>query len=172
MATSNRPVHASYAPSSATAVEVSTCLSDDDVFHLLQTFRRRETIRYLLHENGSVRMRDIAEHVAAEEHGTTVADLTSTQRQRVYIPLYQSHLPKLDEAGVIEYDKARGLVRPTDDLQLFRPSLEAPTIPLRKRISKERTVRGTAISRITLRRSPRASVSCSYSQWGNCRFPG
>ncbi len=55
-------------------------------------------------------MRDVAEQVAAWEHETTVEDLTSTQRQRVYIPLYQSHLSKLDEAGLIEYQQNRGIV--------------------------------------------------------------
>lgn len=55
-------------------------------------------------------MRDVAERVAAWEHDTTVEQLTSTQRQRVYIPLYQSHLTKLDNAGVIEYQQNRGIV--------------------------------------------------------------
>lgn len=107
----------------------STALSPDETFHILQTFRRRESIRYLLREDGPVKMRDIAEHVAAREHETTVADLTSAQRQRVYIPLYQSHLPKLDSAGVIEYDKPRGIVRPTERLESFRPYLDAATSP-------------------------------------------
>ncbi|WP_449406475.1 DUF7344 domain-containing protein [Natronorubrum sulfidifaciens] len=95
------------------------------MFHLLQTNRRRDTIRYLLElDDESVRMRDIAEHVAALEHETTVRELTSAQRQRVYIPLYQSHLPKLDKKGVIEYNKSRGIVRSTDRLEIFRPHLE------------------------------------------------
>ncbi len=94
------------------------------IFHILQTSRRRETIRYLLDNDGPVRMRDIAEHVAALEHDTTVRKLESTQRQRVYIPLYQSHLPTLEEEGIIEYDKSRGIVRPTDQLELFRPYLD------------------------------------------------
>ncbi|WP_137288960.1 DUF7344 domain-containing protein [Natronorubrum halophilum] len=127
MVPTNLSTHTSSVPSSATPAEASSTLSSDDVFHLLQTFRRRETIRYLLCKDGPVRMGDVAEHVAAQEHDTTVADLTSAQRQRVYIPLYQSHLPKLDKAGIIDYDKPRGIVRPTDDLQLFRPYLEAAT---------------------------------------------
>ena len=109
--------------------KTSAALSLDETFHILQTFRRRESIRYLLREDGPVKMRDVAEHVAAREHETTVAELTSAQRQRVYIPLYQSHLPKLDTAGVIEYDKPRGIVRPTERLESFRPYLEAATSP-------------------------------------------
>lgn len=85
-------------------------LAEDEIFHLLQNERRRLVLRYLRDTEGPVRMRDVAEQVAAWEHETTVEELTSTQRQRVYIPLYQSHLTKLDEAGVIDYQKNRGIV--------------------------------------------------------------
>ncbi|WP_138798456.1 hypothetical protein [Halostella sp. PRR32] len=85
-------------------------LTEDQIFHLLQNERRRNVLRYLQGEDGTVRMRDIAEQVAAWEHDTTVKALTSKQRQRVYIPLYQSHLPKLDEEGIIEYNQSRGIV--------------------------------------------------------------
>ncbi|WP_226040731.1 hypothetical protein [Natrinema sp. DC36] len=84
--------------------------SKDDVFHLLQNERRRMVLRYLRGSDGPVRMRDVAEQVAAWEHDTTVEELTSTERQRVYIPLYQSHLSKLDEAGLIDYQQNRGIV--------------------------------------------------------------
>lgn len=84
--------------------------SKDDIFHLLQNERRRLVLRYLRGTEGPVRMRDVAEQVAAWEHDTTVEELTSTERQRVYIPLYQSHLSKLDEVGVIDYQQNRGIV--------------------------------------------------------------
>lgn len=89
-------------------------LGDDEVFHLLQARRRRLVLRYLRDCEGSETMRDVAEQVAAWEHDTTLAALTSAERQRVYIALYQTHLPKLDEAGVIEYNQSRGIVDPTD----------------------------------------------------------
>lgn len=100
-------------------------LTQDEIFHILQTNRRRDVIVYLLEKNEPVKMGDIAEIIAADEHETTVAELTSTQRQRVYIPLYQTHLPKLDEKGVIAYNKSRGIVRPAEGLETFRRYLEA-----------------------------------------------
>lgn len=126
------PLRSSGSPFSESQSDKSQELDQDDTFHLLQTNRRRESIRYLLdHEDkGAVRMRDIAEHIAAQEHDTTVRQLTSTQRQRVYIPLYQSHLPKLDKKGIIEYEKSRGIVRPGDRLEEIRPYLEVQ--PLHK----------------------------------------
>ena len=89
-------------------------LSKDKIFHLLQTPRRRHVLRYLKDHEGTIEMRDIAEQVAAWENDITVQELTSDQRQRVYIPLYQSHLPKLDEEGIIEYNQSRGTVTRTE----------------------------------------------------------
>lgn len=121
----DRRSSSSGAPSEDAADDDPEPLSPDEIFHILQTNRRRDAISYLLDREGPVKMGEIAEHVAAKEHDTTVAELTSSQRQRVYIPLYQSHLPKLDKKGVIEYDKPRGIVRPTDRLEIFRPFIEA-----------------------------------------------
>lgn len=84
--------------------------SKDDIFHILQNERRRNVLRFLADVNGQVEMRDVAEQVAAWEHDTTVESLTSVERQRVYIALYQSHLPKLDKMGVIDYNQSRGIV--------------------------------------------------------------
>ena len=99
-------------------------LTQDDIFHLLQTPRRRYVLRYLKTHEGPVEMRDIAEQVAAWENDTTVEALTSGERQRVYIPLYQSHLPKLDEEGVVEYDQSRGTVERTELANRFDRYLE------------------------------------------------
>ncbi len=87
-------------------------LPKDDLFHLLQNSRRRAVLRYLRGREGPVRMRDVAEQVAAWENDTTVAALRSDERQRVYVALYQSHLDTLADAGVIEYDKSRGVLEP------------------------------------------------------------
>ncbi|WP_408958828.1 hypothetical protein [Natrinema sp. 74] len=98
------------ADTEADCASEESAFSKDEIFHLLQNERRRLVLRYLRGTEGPVRMRDVAEQVAAWEHNTTVEDLTSTQRQRVYIPLYQSHLSKLDDAGLIEYQQNRGIV--------------------------------------------------------------
>lgn len=88
-------------------------LSTDQTFHLLQTRRRRDALWYLKQHDGPVEMSDMAEQVAAWEYDTTVPELHSNQRQRVYIGLYQTHLPKLDKAGVIDYNQSRGIVERT-----------------------------------------------------------
>ncbi|WP_049972109.1 DUF7344 domain-containing protein [Haladaptatus cibarius] len=101
-------------------------LSRDKIFHILQTQRRRDALRYLKDTDGPIEMRDLAEQVAAWENDTTVRKLSSNERQRVYIALYQSHLPKLDNEGIIDYNKSRGIVERGPLADQFDPYLNAP----------------------------------------------
>ncbi len=110
-------------------------LSKDDLFHLLQNERRRRVLEFLQDTDGAVDMREIAEQVAAWENETTVAALDSNERQRVYIALYQSHLPKLDGAGVLSYNQERGIVKRTplaDQLDAYLNVEPAPQAPRSK----------------------------------------
>jgi len=100
-------------------------LPHDVVFHILQNERRRYVLKYLQGRDEPVRMCDVAEQVSAWEHDTTVEQLTSKQRQRVYIPLYQNHLTKLDEEGVIDYNQSRGIVERNPIADQFDPYLDA-----------------------------------------------
>lgn len=124
---------------STETVDDHLSLSKDDLFHLLQNGRRRAILRYFaVHpEQEEFNMRTVAEAIAAWENETTVELLTSNQRQRVYIALYQSHLPKLDDYGVIEYNQSRGLIVPTPLTALFEPYLEKEfdAAPLDQRIT-------------------------------------
>lgn len=85
-------------------------LSSDVVYSLLADKRRRYTLHYLKQRREPVPVREIAEQVAAWENGKPVDEITSQERKRVYIALYQSHLPTLDKEGVVEYDPDRGVV--------------------------------------------------------------
>ena len=106
--------------------EETTDLDADEVYHLLQNERRRNVLKYLRGREGPVQMRDIAEQVAAWEHDTTVQALMSDQRQRVYIALYQAHLPKLDKEGIIDYNQSRGIVEKNPAAQELIAHLEQP----------------------------------------------
>lgn len=85
-------------------------LSLDVVFELLHVSRRRDVLRYLEENNGTAALDELAEFIAAKENGIEEWELSSSQRKRVYIGLYQCHLPKMDDAGVIDYDQPRGTV--------------------------------------------------------------
>lgn len=92
-------------------------LSQEEVFDLLSSPRRRFVLYYLRGADEPIELGELANEVAAWENETEVSELTSQQRKRVYVSLYQTHIPKLEEFGVIDYDPESGLVRPTDQVQ-------------------------------------------------------
>jgi DNA-binding transcriptional ArsR family regulator len=85
-------------------------LSKDLVFTMLSNQRRRHVIHYLKQRGEQVTVRDLSRQVAAWENGVGVEQLDYKQRKRVYTSLHQTHLPKLDDAGIVEYDRDRGTV--------------------------------------------------------------
>lgn len=99
-------------------------LSLDVMFELLKNKRRRDLLRYLEEEDDVVSMSDLAEHVAAIENDVPEAQLSSQQRKRVYVALYQCHLPILDRADVVKFNKPRGLIERTPRADQLQPYLE------------------------------------------------
>jgi hypothetical protein len=87
-----------------------TELSLDYVFEILKNERRRRVLSYLRTHDERVTLSDLAEHIAALENDTDVASITSSQRKRVYVGLYQCHLPKMDDMGVVDFNQNRGIV--------------------------------------------------------------
>lgn len=88
-------------------------LTLDEAFGLLQNGRRRTVVRQL-RSTPETTIGDLAERVAAEEYDTTREQIRSEDRKRVYIALYQSHLPALADAGVVTYDSNSGHVERLD----------------------------------------------------------
>jgi hypothetical protein len=85
-----------------------------DLFSVLNNRRRRDVIRCLRREETEMALRDICEVIAAWENDTTRADVDYKERKRVYTSLYQNHLPKMVDAGIVEHDEETSTVRLTD----------------------------------------------------------
>ncbi|MFC6976838.1 hypothetical protein ACFQL1_22450 [Halomicroarcula sp. GCM10025709] len=96
----------------------------DLIFEVLKNSRRREAIQYLREQDQRVSLGELAEHIAAIENDTTTKQLTSSQRKRVYVGLYQCHLPKMDDVGVVDFNQDRGHVTLTEQVQYFEPYLD------------------------------------------------
>lgn len=89
----------------------SDVLTSDDIFEILSNHRRRMVLHFLQEREGAIQVKQLAEAVAAMENGVAVEELTSQQRKRVYVSLYQTHLPKMAEKSLIDYDRDEGTVR-------------------------------------------------------------
>lgn len=96
-------------PSDETATDE---LSLDIIFEMLRNRRRQLVLEYLREHDETVTIGELAEHIAAIENDTTVRQLNAQQRKRVYIGLYQCHLPKMDDVDVIEFNQSRGRIAP------------------------------------------------------------
>ncbi|WP_276256501.1 DUF7344 domain-containing protein [Halomontanus rarus] len=102
----------------------------DDVFKILSNQRRRYVIAHLDNsDDNRFRVRDLTDQVAAWENDVSIQEVTYKERKRVYTSLYQSHLPKMDNLGIIRYDQSRGIVerlQTIDQLGTYLDSLDSP----------------------------------------------
>ncbi|MCY4732608.1 hypothetical protein KY092_18875 [Natronomonas gomsonensis] len=98
----------------------------DETFRMLSNHRRRQVLLYL-QENGSAAVGELAEHIASIENRKPVTAVSSRERKRVYIALHQSHLSKMAEAGIIEYNKNRGTVSSTPNVDRLCRMVSDPT---------------------------------------------
>jgi hypothetical protein len=89
-------------------------VSVENAAESLSAARRRLTILIVDEYDGSLDAGRLAEAIAAVETEQRMAELTSQDRKRVYISLYQHHLETLDDAGAIVYEDRSKKVHPTD----------------------------------------------------------
>jgi hypothetical protein len=85
-------------------------LSDDVIFDIMSNRRRRFVLRYLHDEQSPAQLTDIATELAADESNTAPDQVDKQARKRAYVSLYQTHIPRLAEVGVVEYDDETGEV--------------------------------------------------------------
>lgn len=86
-------------------------ITQDLAYDILSSSRRRFVISALRSEGGTMELNELSERLAAWENDTRVEDLTDQQIKRIYVSLYQTHIPKLSEAGVVSYDQQTGQIR-------------------------------------------------------------
>lgn len=94
--------------SRASGAETTT----DGLQEALRNLRRRYVVYYLNRHGGAVQVDELAQGIAAWEGGD--GEVTPAHRKSVYSALHQTHLPKLQAAGVVEYDADRSLVATSD----------------------------------------------------------
>lgn len=94
---------------------IEETISPVDLFELLGNQRRLLVIRYLslYEERSSVEVRHLARIIRGIELEKPPRQVSSSDYESAYNGLIQTHLPKLAEYGVVEYDDSRKLLSPT-----------------------------------------------------------
>jgi hypothetical protein len=100
-------------------------LIDTDIHDILCNQRRRHALDHLRRRREVVSLSELADVVAQRETGqpTPPADL----RQSVYNSLHQSHIPRLEREGVVEYDRESNELRLTESAREVEVYMEVFT---------------------------------------------
>jgi hypothetical protein len=93
----------------------------DVLFDVLRIEQRRHVLRHLLTEDGPVSVETLATVVARRDGDGS--EPTRNRQRRYYSSLYQLHLPKLADAGLVERDEDAGTVWLGDRAWCIEPFL-------------------------------------------------
>jgi hypothetical protein len=77
-------------------------LSASEIHDVLRNRRRRLVLERLRTTGAPEAVSDLAEHIGGVEAGESPPP--RNVRQSVYVSLHQTHLPKLDELAIVDYD--------------------------------------------------------------------
>lgn len=109
-------------PAESERIREEDQLPMDVVYNLLSNQRRRRIIRHLQEEHPTT-LGELAEWLARIEKGGPDTQITSTERKRAYVGLYQHHLPKLDDADIVEFDQDRKTIESGSNIDQVMPYL-------------------------------------------------
>ena len=91
-------------------------------FRILQNPRRMMIIKVLRELGGTVCLREVVRRIATTETGG-IPD--RNHRKSVYNSIVQNHIPKMKQAGLIEYDRHTDALRLLDLPETYQYHLEA-----------------------------------------------
>ncbi|MFC6767086.1 DUF7344 domain-containing protein [Natrinema soli] len=101
-----------------------TELTQAELFDVFSNARRRRAVQYLKRQGGTCDLAPLVQQVAAWENDTVPDDVTRTQRRRVYISLYQTHLPMLEDHGIVDWDPDGHKIELLPSEERFEPYLD------------------------------------------------
>lgn len=111
-------------------VGANRALAKDEVFSLLSNQRRRYALHACKQADAPVDVSDLAEQVAAWEYGKDREELSSDERRRVYTSIQQSHIPRMEEAGVVECERTQvELTERAEKLDVYMDVVPDRSIP-------------------------------------------
>ena len=107
-------------------------LSRKDIFDLLSNRRRRFVLHALKRMEEPVELAELSTYVAAWEMEIEPEEIDSEDRRSVHVTLKRTHLPKMDEKNVIQFNKSEKTVQSTDkldDIEIHIEALQGNEIP-------------------------------------------
>lgn len=90
----------------------------EDLFRALAVDRRRYALRSV-QSHDVLALPDLAELVAEQEQQAAFTDIPAEDVRTIYLSLYHSHIPILQETNLVRYDQDRDLVTKTDHTRAY-----------------------------------------------------
>lgn len=94
------------------------------LFDVLADVRRRDALVTLL-SHGDLPLPDLADEVAVAERDEPLQQIDADDVLQVYLSLYHTHVPKLTDVGLVEYDQERDFVALTDTARAVEATVRA-----------------------------------------------
>ena len=107
-------------------------ISDADVFEILSNRRRRFALHAIKRREEPIELSELSEQIAAWEMDTEPEQISYEDRRGVYVTLKTTHLPMMDEQGVIEFEQQTKTVESTEllsELDVYIETLREDEIP-------------------------------------------
>lgn len=86
-------------------------MDPDTAFALLSNERRRHVLCLLAQRDEELPLQTVATEIIARLEGIDRKDIDEGTYRSVYVSLYQNHVPRLADAGVVQYDEDDRTVR-------------------------------------------------------------
>lgn len=116
---SRRPIEVSRPRSDATQ-----SITADLVAEILADERRRSVLRCLQQYDEPMALADLADEIVAIENGIGTTNTPKESAQDIHLSLYHADIPKLADAGFVEYNRAQDTVILTLNVEKLGPILE------------------------------------------------
>ncbi|SEW04223.1 DUF7344 domain-containing protein [Natrinema salifodinae] len=99
-------------------------LSANTILELLANRRRRYLLYALRGREDPIELSTLAETVAGWEHDVPPDEVAKNEYKSVYVSSVQCHVPKLDDAGVVDHDEDNHTVVLADNFKQLEPYLQ------------------------------------------------
>lgn len=98
------------------------------IFEVFAHHRRRYALRELHRHERPMALADLADEIAVRENETALTDIPAEEVQQIYLTLYHTHIPKLEDADLVDYDQERDTVAPTEHVECLEQYQEFLTV--------------------------------------------
>lgn len=95
----------------------------DALLSALADQQRRIILVMLGEKRRSLTLRDLAGAILRHNHQVPLSKASTEEATRVQLRLHHRHVPKLEDAGLVEHDAERRLVTPTEQFDDIDPLL-------------------------------------------------